>query len=355
MAIGKIKLILHIIIFLLMIFNIFSLVFIVYTTVALKAIIYICNLILIIYYASFEISELLGKIKFLKILLKTIGNYRRLFNILSFIALMIKFFVISLNYSKYKKYWLNCPFTITDENYNYERRCELYNINNNSRYSYQYICSYDSSKEFINKELVSKDAVKKKKKLQKEIKPEYIICNPVIKLIPNNSIIDLFNKNYNKNKYYCSRTDKPKKLSLAKDKDCIKIKFTFMKLTTVFPYIQFYLILGMFYIWPGLHIDRSDDFFENRVNNYYSNSNRSTEVSENNDQNEFENNEIGNNRNIIIENKIVYNIQTNINSLGPDKKKIIKPEINIDVNNISFETNSEDKKIPEQNEINNKY
>ena len=58
--------------------------------------------------------------------------------------------MLSVNLGKFLKYWKYCPYLITDLDYNlhFERRCELYNINNNCRYLYQYICLYDSSQDF---------------------------------------------------------------------------------------------------------------------------------------------------------------------------------------------------------------
>ena len=76
---------------------------------------------------------------------------------------------ITLIIKYYFEYWKNCPFTITDDyNLHYQRRCELYNINENSRYLYQYICSYDPSGDFQYKykrqySTVSKRTVTKKK------------------------------------------------------------------------------------------------------------------------------------------------------------------------------------------------
>ena len=72
------------------------------------------------------------------------------------------FLVFTINIANYSKYWRNCPFTLSslDIKDHYSRRCELYNTNNNSRYMYQYICSYDPTLEFPN----SKNNTKKKSK-----------------------------------------------------------------------------------------------------------------------------------------------------------------------------------------------
>jgi len=67
-----------------------------------------------------------------------------------FLNYVIYLIILSVNLSKFLNYWKYCPYLITDFDYNlhFERRCESYNTNNNSRYLYQYICSYDSSKDF---------------------------------------------------------------------------------------------------------------------------------------------------------------------------------------------------------------
>ena len=58
------------------------------------------------------------------------------------ITIALEIIILGVNLSKFSNYWINCPFTINESfsNYHYKRRCELYNINENSRYKYQYIC-----------------------------------------------------------------------------------------------------------------------------------------------------------------------------------------------------------------------
>ena len=121
---------------------------------------------------------------------------------------------------------------------NFDRRCELYNTNYNSRYSYQYICSYDSSKEFINN----------KNKLIQEVKPDSVICTKFNELI-DNTIINNFKDVYSKeDMYYCSRTNMPQEndFSFAKAKDCRKTKYKLMLSLTFFDFFQY--IYPMFYI-----------------------------------------------------------------------------------------------------------
>lgn len=155
------------------------------------------------------------------------------------IDLMKNFF---LNYRK------NCPFTITDDiNFHYKRRCELYNINNNSRYLYQYICSYDPSKEF-KKEYKNPEniisAYEEPIKLKEKIMPYHVRCIKVNKLIHNNTIIDAFNNEYqNIDKFYCCRTNKPEKNLLIKDNDCNnKVKYVFMYILYIFIFYKIILI-----------------------------------------------------------------------------------------------------------------
>ena len=121
--------------------------------------------------------------------------------------------ILSLNIIKFFKYWKYCPYLIKDLDYNlhFERRCELYNINHNSRYLYQYICSYDSSKDF------------KKYYLKYKIQNDNIICIPIKEIKVINEVIYLFNNEYkNINNYYCSRTNIPDNYSFVNPKNCKK-------------------------------------------------------------------------------------------------------------------------------------
>ena len=136
----------------------------------------------------------------------------------------------------------NCPYYLDKLDYdlNYDRRCELYDINYNSRYSYQYICSYDSSKDFaeINKE-----------KLKQEIKPDKVICFKYNELY-DNIIINKFKDVYNKkDKYYCSRTNMPQEndYSFVKAKDCQRTKyFLFLIITFAYIYPMIYSIILLY-------------------------------------------------------------------------------------------------------------
>ena len=106
-----------------------------------------------------------------------------LFFCLFIIFWIFELIILTINYTKFKSFWKDCPYLLSNFEYNihFERRCELYNINHNSRYSYQYICSYDSSKDF------------KKYNIKKEIQNENIICIPVKGIKETNVIIYLFN------------------------------------------------------------------------------------------------------------------------------------------------------------------
>ena len=117
----------------------------------------------------------------------------------------------------FQNYLKNCPFTLSSDiflnntSYYEKRRCELYNIYANSRYKYQYICSYNASKDF--------ESDKSDNGLDK------IICIPKINNITNNNIINQFSALYDNddNKlFYCNRFDKPIKSAYIKDEICKK-------------------------------------------------------------------------------------------------------------------------------------
>ena len=360
--------------------NILTLIFTIWTSKALGILSYICSSIIIIYYIYILLIENDLDINILKKLREYPIKVTYCICCISLLFTFFELIILLINVTKFSNFWRNCPFIISDLDYNLHlnRRCELYNINNNSRYSYQYICSYDPSKEFDNK-------------FKQEIKPEKIICNQVKTLIPDNNIISLFNDEYSeKKKYYCSRTDMPKDYSFAKHKDCKQIKYnviiTFYMLSLVqifFIYIYIkYLrrknvinrrrILDFGFrprdhprrnieeiqIRNLLNLGRLINLIRDLINiniNVVSSSNCSTEVSENQNENDNNNNNNieENIKNIIIENKKEIIIEEDINNYSPDKKKQINNPINLEQIQVSFDINSEEVKIENQYDNNN--
>jgi hypothetical protein len=247
-----------------------------------------------------------------------------IFLFIYFILIVCENFILDVNDGNYRKYLKICPYIISDLDLSLHlgRRCDLYNINNNSRYSYQYICSYNSAKEFRYKENQI-DYKKEAKKLEKEIKSDYVICLKVESLIKNNSIVDSFSKEYaNSDKYYCSRTNKPKDFIYAKHKDCNnKIKKGFIYIFNLICFLEiFYFQIYMRYI--SLKIGNLNNF-ENRnifhLFHQFNNPNDETKDSENSV--EVNNFRKENTINIIIENKEIFPIKSDI------KKCITKSNI----------------------------
>ena len=194
-----------------------------------------------------------------------------LFGIFFFIFIIFWIFeliILTINYTKFKSYWKYCPYLLSDIKYNnhFERRCELYNINNNSRYSYQYICSYDSSKDFKND-------------FSEKIEPNNIVCVSFTKLNINNNIINSFENEYkNQKNYLCSRTNIPEDNSFIKHKDCNNKKYKYMIAFIILPYIRIICIF-----WPLLTIclmpesmRENENFF---IRNFDSISRKSTNIS----------------------------------------------------------------------------
>ena len=233
----KMRLIFLILIFINLSTEIFILIYYVWITKAIKNafIIFFClNIVLYIF----------GFLMILNIYKESIIPFAFLLYLINNIIYLI---ILSVNLDKFIKYWKYCPYLITDFDYNlhFERRCELYNINNNSRYLYQYICSYDSSKDF------------KQKNLKNEINIDNIICIPVKEIKENeyNEVKNLFINEYkNINNYYCSRTNIPKNYSFVNHKHCKKGKYFLniaLYITLILEYIIFYiisLILLIFYL-----------------------------------------------------------------------------------------------------------
>jgi hypothetical protein len=202
-----------------------------------------------------------------------------------------------------------------------------------------YICSYNSSKDFIYQDNQIND--KKPKLLEKDIKPDNVICLKVESLNKNNSIINLFNNEYsNSDKYYCSRTNKPGDFTYAHHKDCNnKKKKIFIIILYIINYLQ---VLNVEFYVGYILLIRSCDYnlnFNNRDNLYFSNVNDETKETEiSNRINSFRKEKT---INIIVENKKIIPIKTDIKkSYTFNKDKIKKPNksdsINIALNKDFF-------------------
>lgn len=261
-----------------------------------------------------------------------------IFVILFFVFVLfwiLELVIISINFKKYKEYWKNCPFVISDLEYkkHIRRRCELYNINSNNRYSYQYICSYDSSKDF------------KKFFLEQNNKYNKIICIPLNTNIKNNMIVNEFYKEYkSEKKYYCSRTNKPQNYSYAKSNDCNDTKYRYMLLFVILPFLRI-----LFLFWPYFTVLLlPEDRIRRNRNFYFDNldiSRKSTNISE--ISREIVNFEKEKTKNIIILNKEEFIINKNIKNLETkdqnDKNHnninndlFINKEINVNENDFSI-------------------
>ena len=127
------------------------------------------------------------------------------------------------NNSNFKNYLPNCPFLSSDlfsnnTSYYGNRICELYNIYSNSRYKYQYICSYSATEDLEG--------------YKSDNGFDLVICTPKISNISHNNIIKQFSSIYENTTqlFYCSRFDLPKKNELIKDEYCHnKINFPYFK------------------------------------------------------------------------------------------------------------------------------
>ena len=248
---------------------------------------------------------------------KTINKFRRkcvgscgicTLAIIFYAIFLFEIIILSFMIDYMGKYWKNCPFTINDDyNTHYKRRCELYNINTYSRFLNQYICSYNPYDNFKYEYKTSgKHSYKVPKKLTKKIKPDYVRCVKVKNLIPNNEIIALFNNEYeNVDKYYCARTNKPKKNTSINDKDCNnKVKNVFIYILFGFNFLKTFFFT--FYIGYLSKIKSKDDYYNYEYKRNYNfrnnniNNNRNDNNSNNNNVNYYasnNNNDNWNNKN----------------------------------------------------------
>ena len=132
------------------IFNIITPFFIIWTNLSLQILFYISFFPLCSIYIFILLIEISIYGKYLKNLKYKLEKRICLFTLIFFILSFLFGIILFTNLVRFEKFLKNCPFYLDKLDYdlNFDRRCEIYDINYNSRYSYQYICSYDSSIDF---------------------------------------------------------------------------------------------------------------------------------------------------------------------------------------------------------------
>jgi len=138
-------------------------------------------------------------------------------NILYIAITIVSQLLINYNDYKYSAYIDYCPFTLTSDLYSNTssyietRRCDLYNIYNNSRYKYQYICSYNPYDALKSEK--TNDGMQKMQCVSKKHDPQ-----------ENLKLINEFTQTYKKinvsQLYYCNRVDIPIKDEFIPEKFC---------------------------------------------------------------------------------------------------------------------------------------
>jgi len=233
--------------------------------------------------------------------------------------------ILGVNLFYFSNYWANCPFSINEpnSNYHYKRRCELYGINTNSRYRYQYICSYNSFKDFSYEYILLYRNYKPYYYLVKEYK---IVCVQFKSTI-NNTIVDLFNKEYlNENKYYCGRIEIPTKNIFVEDRNCNNnLKKKIFYLFYIISILQILYAISHYSFKINdlekandLNLRRSQNEIQNSNNNNEQQSHSSTNISDNNNNNNTNFKRLKT-RNIIYINKKEITINQDINNISLDK------------------------------------
>ena len=111
-------------------------------------------------------------------------------------------------------------------------------------FRYEYIVYYINYEPYF---------IKQEKKIRKNIEKYHILCVQIKSVILNNTIVDLFNKEYlNENKYYCGRTDLPIKNIFVEDRNCNnnlkKIFFIYFILFVFYKLSMLYIIIDLNYI-----------------------------------------------------------------------------------------------------------
>ena len=254
--------------------------------------------------------------------------------ILFIFSLFIKPYLILENIDA--NYLKECPFTFEKELLphkilNYEkRRCELYNIYNNSRYKYQYICSYDATGDFkMNK---TSDGLNK------------LICTKKVNNIKDNNnniiinkFIEIYENNKIKNFFYCSRTDKPLKNKKTREESC-NINIKIVILCIILQCFTYFILIFQISLLEEIEHNNNHLIEEQRHSNDFEISTRCDEENPNNISFKKEKD-----RNIIVENNQEYSIEVDIKNFEENEEKS-KKSTNIEestLENILNDSNNE--------------
>ena len=182
-------------------------------------------------------------------------------------------------YFKYVHYYkVNCPFTLTDDfSQHYKERCELYNKNIYSRYSNQYICTYDPTNDFKYKIVRSgKSRYEVEKRITKKLEDDFLVCVSFTKEIKDNTIVNAFCREYtDSKKYYCSRTNQPERYNKISDKSCKNKTKYYVGINIIY----IISIFEIFYVKIAINIHYYDlPYYEFRCKKNSYNNNNTTSV-----------------------------------------------------------------------------
>ena len=199
--------------------------------------------IMIYYFACLFLESEFDSIffKVLQIKIEKIVSFSSIFA-LFFVTLSMLFGVLFYS-TEYVYYYKYCPYVLSGMDYklHFKRRCELYNIDKENIYPFQYICSYNE-KNFFTEKFVNR--------YFPEIPSEFE-CSKVTKLINNNKVIDEFiNEYYKEDLYYCNFKSKigrfQKSIAIKECDDKILPLVVFVLLDIIFSVQFIYFIYSYF-------------------------------------------------------------------------------------------------------------
>jgi len=228
--------------------------------------------------------------------------------------------IIYYNNKRFDTYINYCPFTLSSDlfpnnsSYFETKRCQLYNIYNNSRYKYQYICSYNPYEDLKNEK--TKDGLQKiqcapKINDQNSIK----IIDEFIKIYKNKNIIELF---------YCNLVEMPIKNEFVTKKICNNKGGLYHRIYSLF-LITHIIDLIFKFLYVNL-VNYMQAKIEEEILNLIERVNRIKEENCSTDNDESNSNNVSfieeDEINMIVENNTVHNLDMNItDSIEKEKKE----------------------------------
>ena len=197
--------------------------------------------IILIHYLYCIVLESEFKSHYLKILQIHFEKYLSIVSLITTLSMVINMTLYFFLFLSMGKFFDNCHFYMNK--LHSEKKCELYNINENTKNPYQFICVYNPETDQIPREL-------------SYINESSINCSESELLLSNdNVVIEEFKPKYNgSNFYYCDLKFEPENFFLMEEHKCniskkgyFKQKLTLLHLLYINLAIIYFVLINVYF------------------------------------------------------------------------------------------------------------